>query len=80
MLEQKIGFIQSEYNSNWVHASSTLAAAISLLGFSGYSGFLIRRKGLYNFDYSLYGEFFRNSNFLAVSNCRLKDVASLIKN
>lgn len=68
LLEQKkIGFIQFEYNQPWANTNSTLLGAFGLLKKYGYVYYLIHSNGLYELDYSKYHEYFRYSNFLAVS-------------
>jgi FkbM family methyltransferase len=64
---QAFGVIQFEYNGPWAKVGDTLYSAIHLLTRSGYEVFLLKRNGLYRFDYDLYGEFFGYSNFVAVS-------------
>jgi FkbM family methyltransferase len=76
---QQIGLIQFEYNSMWASANSTLAGANHLLESYGYRIFLLRQDGLFDFDYSTYGEFFTYCNFVAVPSSRLKLIQSLIK-
>jgi FkbM family methyltransferase len=62
-----IGVIQFEYNAPWVYSSSTLASALELLHGYGYELFLLKSGGLYRFDYGLFGDYFRYSNFVAVA-------------
>ncbi|GAB4369372.1 MAG: FkbM family methyltransferase [Elainellaceae cyanobacterium] len=65
--QRKLGFIQFEYNKPWANASATLLGALNFLKTYGYVCYLIRSDGLYELNYSLYQEYFRYSNFLAVS-------------
>ncbi|NBD18239.1 MAG: FkbM family methyltransferase [Cyanobacteria bacterium] len=76
--QKKIGVIQFEYGSGWLKAGNTLAAAYSLLESYGYQVFLLKSSGLHILDYSLYGDFFRYSNFVAVSPEKVHHYESLI--
>lgn len=67
IIRQALGVIQFEYNSPWAKAGDTLYAAINLVVRSGYEVFLLKKNGLYRFDYEEFGEFFGYSNFVAVS-------------
>jgi len=69
------GVIQFEYNFPWSIAGSTLCEAIRILEAAGYSVFLIKKDGIYKFNYKKYGEFFQYANFAAVS----KDWASRLE-
>lgn len=64
--QHKLGVIQFEYNYPWCLAGSTLAEAIALLESNNYRLYLLKRDGLYEFDYGKYGDFFGYSNFVAV--------------
>ena len=65
--EKAIGVIQFEYNAPWVFSSSTLAHAINFLQGYGYRVYLLKQDGLHEFNYDLYGEYFRYSNFVAIA-------------
>lgn len=65
--QQKIGVIQFEYIHRWAYAGSTLIHAINFLKSFGYKVFYLRPDGLYNLRYELYGEYFRYTNFIALS-------------
>jgi FkbM family methyltransferase len=65
--EKLIGVIQFEYNAPWTESSSTLASAISYLNGFGYPVYLLKRDGLYEFEYQAYGEYYRYSNFVAIA-------------
>lgn len=65
--QQKIGIIQFEYNNTWVFAGNTLISAISFLNSFDYRVFLLRPEGLFELDYHRYGEYFKCSNYIAVS-------------
>jgi FkbM family methyltransferase len=73
-----IGIVQFEYNSPWALAGSTLADAYRLLEGYGYTVFLLRPTGLFELNYSLYGEYFGCSNFVAVAPATLPRLKTLI--
>jgi FkbM family methyltransferase len=73
-----VGVVQFEYNSPWANAGSTLGAAIALLESYGFRVFLLRSTGLHPFNYGYYGEFYRCSNFIAVSPRKMPLLESLI--
>ncbi|SFQ18633.1 FkbM family methyltransferase [Parafilimonas terrae] len=75
----KINFIQFEYNAPWAIAGSTLLHAINFLKEYEYETFIIRKDGLYEFNYSRFGEFFRYSNFFSVNKNFYAAVSQLIK-
>lgn len=64
---QSVGVIQFEYNAPWTSSSATLLNAIGYLQGFGYTVYLLKRNGLYEFNYALYGEFFHYSNFVAIA-------------
>ncbi len=67
LINKTVGVIQFEYNNPWVHSSSTLISALDLLEKHGYKVYLLKRDGLYNFSYNIYGEYFHYSNFVAIA-------------
>lgn len=67
LTRQSIGILQFEYGATWIHQGATLAQALCLLGTSGYTVYLLRRSGLWDFAYPKWGECFFYSNFVAVS-------------
>lgn len=73
-----IGLVQFEYNSPWALAGSTLASAISLFEGFGYQVFLLKSSGLHELDYARYGEYFRYSNYVAVSPSWMPRIRDLI--
>lgn len=76
---QAIATIQFEYNSMWASAGSTLTEVTTWLAQLGYEVFLIRSDGLHKLDLAVFGEFYRYSNFLAVSKRSLsaaRDIAA----
>jgi FkbM family methyltransferase len=64
---QALGVIQFEYNEPWAMAGDTLYSATELVTRHGYKVFLLKRDGLYHFEWERYREFFGYSNFVAVS-------------
>ncbi len=75
----QIKYIQFEYNFQWLHAGSSLIAAIHFLNSKKYVVFLIRHDGLYKFNYDLYGDFFHYANFFAVHENYLETIQPIIK-
>jgi FkbM family methyltransferase len=75
----RIRTLQFEYNLGWPLAGTTLAAALGLLRECGYQHFLLKKDGLFNFDYGKYGEFCNYANFVAVPGREVGRVASLIR-
>jgi FkbM family methyltransferase len=71
--EGRARFIQWEYSDVWIPGGGTLAAALGFLRELGYRSFLLKRGGLYHFDYDRFGEFFTFSNFVSL---REDDVAA----
>jgi FkbM family methyltransferase len=74
-----IGLLQFEYGSVWAYAGSTLAAAMSFLQDRGYRVFLIRTTGLHPLNYTRWGEYYRMSNYLAVSPRYMPLIKPLIR-
>lgn len=72
--ERRVGIVQWEYSDSWIAGGGTLAAALSLLDGFGYRTYLLKRGGLYRFDYALFGEYFTFSNFVSL---RESDLAAL---
>lgn len=64
---RRIKVLQFEYQHAWARAGATLGGAFRLLEESGYSVYLLHTDGLYTFDYSLYGEHFGLSIYVAVA-------------
>jgi FkbM family methyltransferase len=77
--QQQIGVIQFEYGKAWAIAGSTLAAALNFLKSFGYQVFLLKSTGLFEINYSLYGEYFEYSNFVAVSPNKIMNVKPFIR-
>lgn len=63
--------IQFEYNTMWADAGSTLTETTAWLEQHGYKVFLLRSDGLHKLDLALFGEFYRYSNFLGVSEAAM---------
>jgi hypothetical protein len=76
---QRIGIVQFEYNEPWALAGGTLGEAVSLFGRSGYHVFALKSAGLFTFDYTRFGDFFRYSNFVAVSPGLMPGVGQLVR-
>jgi FkbM family methyltransferase len=74
-----IGFLQFEYGAGWAFAGSTLAAALRFLEDRDYKVFLIRTTGLHPLNYHRWGEYYRTSNYLAVSPQSMPLVTRLIQ-
>jgi hypothetical protein len=62
---KKVRAIQFEYGASWADAGCTLARAISYLAGYGYETYLLKDDAIKAFDYRMFGEFFRYSNFVA---------------
>jgi len=75
----RIGFIQFEYNRVWMMTGSTLLDAYQLLEEHGYNIFLLKPDGLYTYDVRKNGEFYAFSNFLAVSAQNLLHIKPILK-
>lgn len=67
LIENTVGVIQFEYNHPWVYSSSTLVSALDYLDKHDFKVYLLKRDGLYNFNYAIYGDYFHYSNFVAVA-------------
>ena len=67
LAEHRVEVVQFEYNAPWVDASSTLKAAVDLLEGHGYWVGVLTGDGATRYDYEPFGEFFRYSNFVALS-------------
>jgi FkbM family methyltransferase len=63
--QNRIRFIQFEYNSSWIAAGHSLKQCTTYLNDLGYEVFIIRSSGLHPFRYELWGDFFRYSNFFS---------------
>jgi FkbM family methyltransferase len=71
--------VQFEYNACWAQAGSTLADAIQLLHSVDYEVYLLRPEGLFKFDYGIYGEFYRYSNFVAIRRSDMAHFTSCVQ-
>lgn len=74
-----IGLVQFEYGGGWAYAGSTLAAALSYFRERQYRVYLIRTTGLHPLNYERWGEYYRTSNYLAVSPLCMQLVSPLVK-
>jgi hypothetical protein len=61
-----VSVIQWEYSDSWAPGGGTLAAALAFLSSAGYQSFLLKRNGLYRFNYGTWGDFFTYANFVSV--------------
>lgn len=66
LARNRIRFVQWEYSDAWMPAGATLAAALAYMTNLGYRSLLLKRDGLYRFDYERFGEFFTFSNFVSL--------------
>ena len=62
---KSIRYIQFEYNHDWLSAGATLKFALDFLIKNGYNVYVVNNKGLSNYDYKVFGDFFGYSNFFA---------------
>lgn len=79
LAQQKIKYVQFEYNAPWAEAGSTLIDAFNFLKQHGYETFLINQHGLYKLNYKKYGEYFRYSNYFATPVTNTGAIAHLVK-
>ena len=77
--EARVRFLQWEYSDVWIAGGATLAAALAYLRELGYQSFLLKRGGLYHFDYERFGEFFTFSNFVSLRADDVPAVAGKVK-
>ncbi|MEI6331094.1 MAG: FkbM family methyltransferase [Pseudanabaena sp. ELA645] len=77
--QNKVGIIQFEYGEFWPSSGSTLSEAFQLLASFHYETFLLGENSLLEFDYKIYGEYFRYSNFVAISQNKIDKYRYLIK-
>ena len=76
---RRIGLLQFEYQHAWAKSGSTLGGALTLLEGYGYTVFLLRTDGLFTFDYSLYGEHFGLSNYVAAAAERVGELTPHVR-
>lgn len=74
-----VTYIQFEYNEPWALAGSTLASAIGFLKEHKYETFLLKKDGLYRFNYNRYKEFFGYSNFFSTPIANIANISHLVK-
>ncbi|MBO1059657.1 MAG: FkbM family methyltransferase [Aphanizomenon flos-aquae CP01] len=77
--QQKVGIIQFEYGEYWARSGSTLLSCFEFLNSFQYEIFLLGKNGLLKFNYELYGEYFRYSNFVAIAQNQMDTYRELIK-
>ncbi|MFM6618373.1 MAG: FkbM family methyltransferase, partial [Dolichospermum sp.] len=78
-LQKKVGIIQFEYGEYWTSSGSTLSSCLELLNSFQYEVFLLSKNGLLKFNYEVYGEYFRYSNFVAIAQNKMDTYRELIK-
>jgi FkbM family methyltransferase len=66
--QQSVAVVQWEYGDAWAPSGATLAAALDFLESLGYRSFLLKRDGIYGFDYDTFGDFFTYANFVSFRN------------
>jgi hypothetical protein len=66
LAEGRVGMIQFEYSSAWRYAGSTLGFALKWLNSFAFKVYLLRNRGLWEFDYQKWSEFGRAANFVAL--------------
>ena len=76
--EKRVKFIQFEYNSLWLEQGSSLLQTIGFLKSKGFDTFRIHKKGLAEFDYAFFGDYYRYSNYLAVNQSLKEDMGGLV--
>jgi len=77
--QQKVGIIQFEYGEYWASSGSTLLSCFEFLNSFQYEVFLLGKNGLLKFNYELYGEYFRYSNFVAIAQNKMDTYKEFIK-
>jgi FkbM family methyltransferase len=77
--EHRIRYMQFEYGPAWAKAGSTLTACESFLQSMGYTVLLVHPDGLFKLPLSLYGEYFRYSNFVALAPGELPNVQKIYR-
>ena len=75
--ERRVAVILWEYSEGWALAGSSLGGALELLRGFGYDSYLLKKDGLYRFDYDLFGEFLTYANFVSVPHGNLELTADL---
>ena len=76
--EKRVKFIQFEYNSLWLEQGSSLLQTIAFLKSKGFDTFRIHKKGLAEFDYAFFGDYYRYSNYLAAQQSLKEDMGGLL--
>jgi len=79
LTKQKIGVIQFEYGDYWAMSGNTLLACLRFLNSLEYKVFLLGEDGLLEFNYDLYGDYFRYTNFVAIAQNKMDKYKQLIK-
>mgnify|MGYP000212219631 CR=1 FL=1 len=74
----RVRWVQFEYNGAWIRAGARLSDALELLDDHGYRTLLIHPRGLLDFPYDIYRDFYGYSNFLAASPSSRDALAPLL--
>lgn len=69
-----IRYLQFEYTDAWMEYGANLRLAIQFLDSHGYDVYIIRPNRLELYNYSLWGDYFRYTNFLA---CRKRNFSAV---
>lgn len=75
----RIRVLQFEYNGSWAPAGATLGGAKRFLESFGFQIYLIKKEGLFLFDYAKFGEYFGYSNFLAIQEQSKKTLMPIVR-
>jgi FkbM family methyltransferase len=67
LAKQQLAVVQFEYNQPWAQAGSSLGGVLAQLSDAGYVTGALGPEGSRRYDYGRLGEFYRYSNFVAVS-------------
>lgn len=77
--EQRIGFVQFEYNNSWAYCGETLGGAINFLSTHNYRVFLLKQNGLFDCCYDIVREYFHYSNYVGVPASSVSAIEKFIR-
>ena len=77
--ENRVRFVQFEYNSNWNDVGHSLKQADTYMNGLGYQLFLIRSTGLHPINYEYWGDYYRYSNYFARRPSDINALREIIK-
>ena len=77
--DNRISFIQFEYNSVWSMSGSTLLSAYELLESCGYKVYMIKPNGLYTYDIRTKGEYYALSNYIGIAPSKFYLLKELVR-